>query len=96
MVVLKVPALQGKHDADPTTDLYSPAAHAAHSLPSEPVYPALQTHSVISPLACGELVYVGHERQLAATASLYFPAVHGKQDPEPAVLLKVPAAQASH
>jgi hypothetical protein len=48
------------HAALPVEALYSPAAHAAHSPPSDPMYPALQRQSASAVLPAGEAENAGH------------------------------------
>ena len=58
--VLYLPSPQSEHGAEPFTSLYVPAMHAAHCIPSGPVYPLLQVQLVSIELPSGEYVYAGH------------------------------------
>ncbi len=61
-----VPATHSVQLSDPVVCLYCPAAHASHSVPFLPVYPALQTQSTSIPLPVPELDPSGHDAQALA------------------------------
>ena len=55
-----VPLEHRVHGAEPFTSLYVPAMHAAHCIPSGPVYPLLQVQLVSCLLPMPEYECVGH------------------------------------
>ena len=77
MAVLYWPCEHSEHGAEPFTSLYVPAMHAAHCIPSGPVYPLLQVQLVSIELPSGEYVCVGHSlhvaSEIAASNVLYLP-----------------------
>ena len=92
------PCAQSVQDAEPLRDLYVPIGHCSHSLPSVPVYPALQIQSISSSLLVGENVLDGHMLQLfdCAYSDEYVPGAQGKQGDEPGVTLKWPGLHSTH
>ena len=68
-----LPSEHSEHGAEPFTSLYVPAMHAAHCIPSGPVYPLLQVQLVSIELPSGEYVCVGHSLHVDSeiAASLY-------------------------
>lgn len=55
------PGTQEVHCALPVVLLYFPATHAVQLPPSNPVYPVLQTHAMISPLPWAECELGRHD-----------------------------------
>ena len=95
-----VPLEHRVHGAEPFTSLYVPAMHAAHCIPSGPVYPLLQVQLVSCLLPIPEYVCGGHplhvDSEIAAMAVLYLPCEHSEHGAEPMTSLYVPAMHAAH
>ena len=90
---LNLPAAQSTHSADPVDALYFPASHAEHAS-CTPVYPALQTHSLLPASACESK---GHSWQRRAAKTLEnSPAGHISQGPDPTLFLYLPGVHAEH
>ena len=88
-----LPAAQSTHSADPVDALYFPASHAEHAS-CTPVYPALQTHSLLPASACESK---GHSWQRRAAKTLEnSPAGHISQGPDPTLFLYLPGVHAEH
>ena len=64
-----LPCEHSEHGAEPFTSLYVPAMHAAHCIPSGPVYPLLQVQLVSIELPSGEYVYAGHSLHVDSSIS---------------------------
>ncbi len=83
VVLEKVPAGQVVHATLPVAVLKVPAAQGVHGPPLGPVYPTLQMQDVTAVLEMGELVFVGHDKQVvrfgALTVAEYVETGHGKQ-----------------
>jgi len=58
--------MQLLHAASPFSDLYLPAAHNMHAVPSGPVDPVLHVQSVGSSLAAGAFERTGHSKHDSA------------------------------
>jgi len=54
--------MQLLHAASPISDLYLPATHNMHAVPSGPVDPVLHVQSVCSSLAAGAFERTGHSK----------------------------------
>ena len=95
-----LPSEQGEHGAEPFTSLYVPAIHAAHAVPSGPVYPLLHVQFVSCLLPIPEYECVGQwlhvDSEIAATAVLYLPCEHSEHGAEPLTSLYVPAMHFAH
>jgi hypothetical protein len=100
MAVLYLPRKHGEHSAEPFTSLYVPAMHAAHCIPSEPVYPLLQVQLINIELPSGERVYAGHwlhvDSSISPVSVEYLPLAHRVHGTEPFTSLYVPAIHAEH
>ena len=90
-----MPAGHAVHASEPAIVLYVPQAQASHV--EVPVYPALHWHAE---LPAGELEFGGHAVQVVALVcpvdAENLPASQAVHAAEPAIVLYVPAAQASH
>jgi len=73
-----VPAEQLTHALDPVAVLYFPAAHAEHTPPLGPVYPALHAQSVCDPLLAPANAFAGHRLQLGLPSGDHSPGAHAK------------------
>jgi len=93
--LLYVPDGHNRQAALPRTDLNLPAPHAAHSVPSLPVYPSAQLHAVILTLPGSDDISAGHALHTDdPVSSLYCPAGHGTHGKAPADCLNFPRSQA--
>ena len=74
--------------------------HAAHVIPSGPVYPLLQVQLINIELPSAERVYAGHwlhvDSSISPVPDEYFPSEHCEHDDDPFTSLYVPAGQSLH
>jgi hypothetical protein len=85
---------QDVQTTEPVAVLYVPASQGVHSVPSSPVYPAMQVQAVINVLHASEKVLAGHGVQENEPVFIwYLPALHSVQTPAPPLGLNVPARQ---
>ena len=74
--------------------------HAAHCIPSGPVYPLLQVQLINIELPSAECVYAGHwlhvDSSISPVPVEYFPSEHCAHDDDPFTSLYVPAIHAAH
>jgi hypothetical protein len=68
-----VPAGQDTHALAPAAALYCPGAHATHTPPFGPVYPASQAQLLRDPLKLGAPAFAGHTLQPALPAGAHCP-----------------------
>jgi hypothetical protein len=91
---------QLSHVAGPTVVLYVPAPHAAHVVPSLPVYPLLHLQSMASLLPGLDCMFVAHPKHVvidtAAPSVEYLSATQFVHDAGPVASLNVPAKHAVH
>ena len=97
---LYLPAPQSVHAADPVVPFHCPALHAAHALPSGPVYPVLHVQAARTLLPRFDTVLLGQDRQvetaIAATVVEYVCMPQSVQAAEPEMALYLPAVQPTH
>jgi hypothetical protein len=93
------PAGQAMHALDPGTVLYWPAAHAGHTPPSGPVYPALQEQAAIPELDAAVFAFAGHavhvDEVFAPTACEYVASPQSTHAALPVTILYFPATHAA-
>ena len=74
--------------------------HAAHCIPSGPVYPLLQVQLINIELPSAECVYAGHwlhvDSSISPVPAEYVPSEHCEHDDDPFTSLYVPAIHAAH
>ena len=74
--------------------------HAAHCIPSGPVYPLLQVQLINIELPSAECVYAGHwlhvDSSISPVPVEYFPSEHCAHADDPFTSLYVPAIHAIH
>ena len=98
-----VAAKQLVHAALPVVDLKAPPTQGVHGPPLGPVYPTLQMQAVTAVLEMGELLFVGHDKQVvifrAPSVAEYVVTGHVRQTVAtvaPTAVEYVPAAQLVH
>ena len=74
--------------------------HAAHCIPSGPVYPLLQVQLINIELPSAECVYAGHwlhvDSSISPVSVEYLPCEHSEHGAEPFTSLYVPAMHPAH
>ena len=100
MAALYLPCEHSEHSTEPFTSLYDPAMHAAHCIPSGPVYPLLQVQLINIELPSAECVYAGHwlhvDSSISPVPVEYVPSEHSEHGADPFTSLYVPAIHAAH